>query len=305
MTWKRTGLVFASDRAQMPVFSMENDKIKIFYSDRDYEGKSYGNSVECEINSQEPYKLEFSNTQKEILRSGSRGLNDNAGVMPMQLIKSKLFYIGWSLRRDVPYYNLTHVAQEKNNSYEKLGPILSPDVKDNSFSGTLHVMPFSKEVPWIGYYLSCDRWVEDEYETLQPSYDLKIAISHDLVDWTKLGRIAIAREGDEEGISGASVLKHGKNYHMWFSARSGKRFRQGNGVYTIKHAISQDGLNWTRTGNYGLRPTADLDENMCAYPSVLMQDGIIHLIYNGRSFGEGGIHHAWMELNTLNDKEMM
>lgn len=303
MTWKRTGLVFACDRAQMPVFSTQNDKIKIFYSARDHEGKSYGNSVECNLNPRSPKKIGFSNIQNKILQPGMPGLNDNAGVMPMQLLQNKLFYIGWSLRHDVPYYNLTHVAQKTNELYNKLGPILPPDVKDNSFSGTLHVMPLNREVPWIGYYLSCDRWVEDEFEMLQPSYDLKIAISHDLLCWTKLGRIAISREGDEEGISSASVLKHRNSYHMWFSARSGKNFRQGNGVYAIKHAISHDGLSWTRTGNYGLSPTADFDENMCAYPSILMQNEIIHLIYNGRSFGEGGIHHAWMKLSDLDHKE--
>jgi len=300
MTWTRSGVVFDCDRAQMPVFSKLVDRYVVCYSERDQNGKSFGKLVECKFDLKDKKKIQFMGAEHNVIYPGLPGRNDNAGVMPMQIINDKLFYIGWSLRKDVPYYNMTHIAKWNGHKVEKLGPILPPDSIDNSFSGTFHVVPFDDETRWIGYYLSCDRWVHDEFDNLQPSYDLKIATSCDCINWSKLGKSAILREGDEEGLSGATVLKHHGIFHMWFSAREGKNFRFGRGAYSIKHATSTDGVNWVRSGKYGL--TADLSrgENMCAYPSIMEVDGVLHMIYNGYSFGQRGISHAWMSKKQLN-----
>ncbi len=299
MTWTRSGIVFDCDRAQMPVFSYAAGRHLVCYSDRDDDGRSFGNIVECKFNAKQKNEIYFMEPKQHVIRPGLPGQNDNAGVMPMQIINNKIFYIGWSLRKDVPYYNMTHIANWNGRNAEKLGPVLPPDIIDNSFSGTFHVMLTNEEAFWIGYYLSCDRWVCDELNNPQPSYDIKIATSSDCINWTKLGKTAISREGNEEGLSGATVLKFNGVHHMWFSAREGKNFRFGTGAYSIKHATSTDGVNWTRSDKYGL--TADLayGENMCAYPSIVEVNGVIHMIYNGKSFGEHGIFHAWMSNKDL------
>ena len=56
--------------------------------------------------------------------------------MPMQQIENKLFYIGWTIREDVPYFNYTSIAEINGDSFTKMGPILAPDCVDQGFSGT-------------------------------------------------------------------------------------------------------------------------------------------------------------------------
>ena len=101
--------------------------------------------------------------------------------MPTCKIDEKLYYIGWTLRNDVPYYNYTSVAVEYNKylnrGYRKLGPILSPDTVDNGYSGTIDIVKMGEK--YLGYYLSCTDWKFDENDTLQPCYDIKIAVSYD------------------------------------------------------------------------------------------------------------------------------
>ena len=62
----------------------------------------------------------------------------------------------------------------------------------------------------MGYYLSCQHWLPDENNRLQPSYDIKIATSVDGINWNKLGKTAIKLEGKEAGATSATIIKHKK-----------------------------------------------------------------------------------------------
>jgi hypothetical protein len=296
MSWKRTGIFFEAERAQLPVISNFDDEFLVTFSSRDDKGRSLGNMITLHFNNDEPV---WSNLEIGIIKPGKPGSTDASGCMPMQIIDKKLYYIGWTLRQDVPYFNYCSVAERIEGSIIKLGPILAPDIIDNSFSGTLCVIKNINLDCYMGYYLSADKWIEDELGALQPSYDIKISKSYDGLQWKKLGLVAIAREGLERGVSAASVIMHDGLFHMWFSSREAKKFRSGEGVYKIKHAYSYDGLTWYRSNNYGLEYNADIGENMCAYPTIVIKDDKIHMFYNGFSFGQGGIYHAHMCVNDL------
>lgn len=296
MIWKRTGLFFKADRAQLPVVSNVNGEFFVTFSSRDKQGRSVGNMLRLNFEVETPVWSEF---ETKIIESGKPGSTDSSGCMPMQIINRKLYYIGWTLRKDVPYFNYCSVAEMVDGKINKLGPILAPDLIDGGFSGTLFVSKNINLNCYLGYYLSADKWIPDELGVLQPSYDIKIAKSYDGLRWEKLGLVAIARKGPEEGISAATIIVHNGLYHMWFSSREAKNFRLGQGAYKIKHAYSQDGIKWTLTNNFGLEHCADSGENMCAYPSVIINNQYLHMFYNGFSFGQRGIYHAYMSTEDL------
>lgn len=297
--WKKQGNLLDTKMAQLPVVSLLDNRILLTFSDRDADGRSFGNLAEIIV---KEGKLDCSIIERNILSKGQPGDYDAAGTMPMQIIDNKLFFIGWTLRQDVPYFNYTSVAEIDNTNVRKIGPILSPDVVDSGYSGTLNVVWNEHECSYVGYYLSGTGWENDENKQLQPCYDLKIATSDNLLNWKKSGVAAIALKPCEAGLSSATVIQDTQGaWHMWFSTRASQHFRDGDGAYSIKHAISKDGFNWSRSENFGLTHDRNLGENMAAYPSVFCYKNTLYLLYNGFAFGKGGISYATMELSKLSD----
>lgn len=299
MTWRRHGIIFPSTRAQLPVISAISDGFRCYYSTR-LDGRSVGNYFDFQISKRDK-RIQIFSQANNLLMPGTAGAVDSAGCMPMQFCGDLLYYIGWTLRVDVPYFNYTCVARINNDgSIKKLGPILSPDTVDDGFSGTLFSMPDpADDNHFIGYYLSADSWLEDENNALQPTYNLKICRSKDGIKWKKTGDVAISKEAREAGISAASIIKASGAYHMWFSVREGVNFRGGEGAYAIKHASSLDGINWFRDDKYSLASDKLYGENMCAYPSIIKFQDTIYMFYNGLNFGEGGISLATISVSSI------
>ena len=153
---------------------------------------------------------------------------------------------------------------------------------------------------YLGYYLSGTGWIEDENGKLNPTYNIKIAKSHNLIKWEKLGLTAIECVNEEAGISGSTIVYIDNIYHMWFSARKSKNFRNSkSGAYKIKHAWSIDGINWTRDDLFGLEPDGVNEKIMVAYPSVEILNEKITIFYNGDGFGETGIFYASIDNNEF------
>lgn len=298
MSWIKHGNIFSFDKAQLPVVSASTDGFVCFFSNRE-QGKSHGCFFTFEVAVDD--NIRITAVEEKVLMPGDAGACDVAGCMPMQLIDGYLYYIGWTPRKDVPYFNYVSIAKFGCTPAKKLGPILSPDLIDQGFSGTFfqllnHVGNSDK---FLGYYLSADKWTLDENDELQPSYDIKICESDDRLNWKKTGKIAIARFPHEAGVSSATVISHKKLFHMWFSVREAKNFRGGEGSYSIQHATSVDGLNWVRDTDYQLKRDPLIGEDMCAYPSIFKFKNTLHMFYNGRGFGDGGVSHATMHLEEL------
>ena len=204
--WKKLGVVLKKNRAQLPTVSKIAGELYLVYSDRDADGRSFGQMQKFKINGER--FLFASDAQKTIL-PGVAGSLDVAGAMPMQIVGDYMYYIGWTLREDVPYFNYTCVARLVKGEAEKLGPILSPCVVDNGYSGTFNVVWCNQRSCYLGFYLSGVGWETDENGDLQPKYDIKIATSTNLVNWEKTGLTAIKLMKDEAGLSSATVRKVG------------------------------------------------------------------------------------------------
>lgn len=292
--WHKHGLIYNLGKAQCPVVSKNEDYWRIYFTSRDSDNKNIANFIDVEAGN--PSKIKYK--KERFMQCGKVGECDAAGVMPTAFHNNNLYYIGWTLRQDVPYFNYTCVAQKYGESYHKLGPVLSPSITDPGYSGTLGI--YQSDYILYGYYLSCVSWLPDENNKLQPSYDIKMATSIDGIRWNKLGKTAINLENNEAGISSATVIKHKNLFHMWFCVRKAKDFRnKKENAYKIKHAFSEDGYTWTRDEKYAILPELEFEKIMCAYPNVIKYNDKIHMFYNGDGFGQTGIAHATMELKNL------
>mgnify|MGYP006140108589 FL=1 len=293
--WKFGGQILSGSKAQLPVVSKLLDNRHIVnYSRRDEFGRSHG--FQRTLTSLFPPLL---GPEISLISPGSPGDTDVAGVMPMQQVKEFLYYIGWTLRKDVPYHNYLSVAKETPEGFSKIGPILAPDIIDNGFSGTFFVIKFLRK--YFGYYLSVVGWSKDENGNLNPNYNIRIATSNDGLNWQRLDKTAIDLENKEGGISAITILERKGILHGWFSVRGTKNFRlSASGGYKIVHAFSHDGINWTRDSNFNLLPgLSDGAKAMVAYPSVYKVKDKLVLFFNGDGFGDDGIFWAWLPLKNL------
>jgi len=292
--WSYGGHLLKGQRAALPVVSNEEDHSIVMFSSRDSMGRSYG--LCSSLISLFPPKV---GEPRLVLKHGNPGSFDVAGVMPMQSIEGYLFYIGWTLRKDVPYFNYSCISEKRGNYYKKIGPILGPDIYESGFSSFFHAVKY--EDRYLGYYLSVIDWSNDEKGNLNPNYDIKIAESNDLINWKRLNLTAISLNKDEAGIGAISIIKHQKIFHAWFSVRKGKNFRDDpSGGYRIEHATSHDGILWSRDKNYSIMPGDFVgSEKMAAYPSVYIAGESVIIFFNGNGFGEDGIFWCHMPLNEL------
>lgn len=297
LDWKFGGQILCGSKAQLPVVSeLSNGQHVVNYSRRDVLGQSHGfqRTLTCLF----PPLL---GPEVRLLSPGSPGDTDVAGVMPMQQVNDFLYYIGWTLRMDVPYCNYLSVAKQTADGFSKLGPILAPDVIDNGFSGTFFVVRFQDK--YFGYYLSVVGWSKDENGNLNPNYNIRIATSNDALNWHRLDKTALELEKNEGGISAITVIRRKGVLHAWFSVRGAENFRtSSSGGYKIVHAFSYDGISWTRDMHFGLSPGfSDGCINMVAYPSVYKVKENLVLLFNGDGFGDDGIFWAWLPVNSLDN----
>ena len=179
---------------------------------------------------------------------------------------------------------------------------MGPDVVDSGYSETLYVLDLGAY--FLGYYLSQIGWVPDELGNLNPTYDIKIAKSSNLLEWRKIGKTAIPLQSGEAGVSAVSVLRVGGILHMWFSVRGASNFRiASEQAYKIGYAYSYDRVSWTRSNRFCIEADKSLvgqDEMVC-YPSVFRHRGSIFMLYNGNQFGKTGIFLASLAEETLSN----
>jgi hypothetical protein len=295
--WVKKGNIFNDHHSQVPVIDEYEDFYRIYYSTR-INGKS--NPMFIDVNKETPNKI-LKRSNEPILKLGEKGSFDWAGIMPTEIItigdKKYLYYIGWSLRMDVPYHNNLGLAISVDNgeTWEKVskGPVLSTSYKEPGYIGTVSIL--IENGLWRMWYLSCLNWIESE-NGMEPTYDIKYATSTNGIDWEPTGIICIPLDGDEGGISSARVLKINNEYQMWYSIRNKLDYRDNiKNSYRIKKSTSNDGISWVKNNSIDLDITEENEwENiMVCYPFIVRNNNNkLLMFYNGNGFGKTGIGYA-------------
>lgn len=294
--WIKKGNIFGEHRAQLPVVDIYPDRYRIYYSTRNDEGKSIPMFIEVDKND---LKQIITPPTKVDIKLGNPGMFDWAGIMPTEIVTmygvKYLYYIGWSLRKDVPYHNSLGLAVSNDNgmTWKKYaGPVFSTNSIEYGYVGTAGIIV--EHNLWRMWYLSCRSWIEHNGR-LEPIYDIKYAESPNGVTWTTTKKMtAIPLQNNEGGISAARVFNDGYEYHMVFSVRGAIDYRTNSEQsYRIKSAHSFDGMRWTRNPETIIDISNDAWENfMVCYPYIIEDNNQRIMFYNGNNFGETGIGYA-------------
>lgn len=294
--WEKNGIIFDKHHAQVPVVDEYDDFYRIYYSTR-INGKS--NPLFVDVDKKNPKKIIYEHTEP-ILKLGNPGSFDWAGIMPTDIIEVNsvkyLYYIGWSLRLDVPYHNNLGLAisTDNGNTWNKFsnGPVFSTNCVETGYIGTVEIL--IEDGVWRMWYLSCRDWVTSN-GVMEPTYDIRYATSIDGITWEATNTVCIPLEDNEGGISSCRILKKNNEYMMWYSIRDVLDYRTNiNHSYRIKTAKSFDGINWFKNKDIDLDISEEnsWEDTMVCYPFIVERDDSLLMFYNGNGFGKTGVGYA-------------
>lgn len=305
MKIEKKGLIFNTEGkigddfpfyAQIPFADKYDDYIRIYYSSRTRDVKSFPFYIDvdyCDM------KKIIHINKNPLLALGAPGTFDDNGITASSIVsvgnEKYLYYIGWNKRVSVPYALNIGLAISKNNGeFVKLseGPLLDRHIVDPIFSTAPCVL--FDENNFKMWYVSCLRWVE-VFGKMEPIYVIKYAESDNGIEWKRFDHICLNSSFDGEALGRPWVIKENNLFKMWYSSRGSKNYRDKSGEhYMIKYAESVDGVNWERKDSEFLMPlsSSGWDSEMQEYCSVITVNGIKYLLYNGNLFGKTGFGYA-------------
>lgn len=266
----------------------KKNKIKIYFTHRNKDNKSEISECIFDVKS----KKIINNSFKKILSVGAKGALDENGVSYPFIIKNKkinyFFYVGWSKKKGVPFNNRLAVVKLKNkNSNRRL--FIKNLSKTGSGSNFIYKI---KKNNFLMFYTHFLKWIKEK-KKIKHYYTIRVAHSHDLINWKSYKKNLINFNKNEFAISKPSIIKHKKKFHMWFCFRGKK--------YKIGYAYSKDGINWIRDDksfNFSNKYYKWEAKEMC-YPSVIKIKNQLFMVYCGKQYGKGGL--GLMKMRLLND----
>jgi len=308
MKWYKKQRIFDVDQhrseslvshAAMPyAFHMHDDHYRVFFSSRNAEGKSLPYYFDCVVANQTITPIGA--VSQPLLVLGNLGTFDDSGIMPSSVLrinnKIYLYYVGWSVPRNVSYHLAIGLAISEDNghTFNKLstGPILDRDMFDPHFSTT----PYVTYVDGLFrmWYASCTGWTIIHNHT-EPQYLIKYCESADGINWHKGYPVSVDYSAHVEAIARPSIMHTHEGYRMYFSYRKITDYRtQQQQGYKIGSVTSADGIHWDGSCNLHELPlsAASWDSDMVAYCHVFTHQDITYMLYNGNGFGKSGIGYA-------------
>jgi hypothetical protein len=275
MNWVKKGILFDTEWAQLPVVDVYSNFYKIYYSTRDENGRS------------KPKAISISKDLQKILACetiplplGQPGSFDSHGIMPSSIYTRKkdgwkfMYYVGWSKRIDIPYWNSIGMAVSIDNgiTWKKCseGPYLSSNPLESGFIGTVEI---NTSNPHEIYYSSA-HWKKFD-NSWEPIYDIKISRNG------IVGETILPLKENEGGIAAFRPIKN----KFYYSKRNKLDYRTNpQNSYKI---YSWDPI--TKQETMELSPSKN--EIMCAYPYII-EDTDKYIMFYNSDFGKLGISYA-------------
>ncbi|HEY9868988.1 MAG TPA: hypothetical protein V6D08_07465 [Candidatus Obscuribacterales bacterium] len=301
MKWRKLGRIFVPDgtvdwmrsHAAVPVVDrIDSDVVKVYFSPRDAQGRSYTGYVVVDLRA--PTKI-LDVSREPVLSPGRLGAFDDSGAMGTCLIdvghEKYFYYIGWNLGVTVPFRNSIGLARSVDGGvtftrYAE-GPIIDRTPLEPHFTASCCVL--HDESRYRIWYLSCLDW-ESVNGKPQHRYHIKYGESPDGINWERKGLVAIDfKSEDEYAISVPRVIRDKSGYKMWYSYR-GRSYRIG-------YAESPDGYVWERRDELSGIDVSDTgwDSEMICYPCVFDHNGERYMFYNGNGYGQSGFGLAVLD----------
>jgi len=291
--WEKIGRIYypsfdsswMHSHASVPFAHQMNDNLyRIFFSPRCTNNISRVGWVDIDI--QSPCKI-IKKSEKPFIEIGKIGTYCDTGIMPSWIFYDKsskkyyFYFIGWTKRVTVPFHQAIGeitLAKLPENIINKTYPILDRSKHDH-FYVTNPCIVKNKSTYYM-YYLSCLDWFDKN--SPKSKYGIKVATSDDLIKWNTKNDFLFPMKG-KTAYARPSVIIINKVFHMWYSVR--KKARD----YVIRHASSNNGIDFKIDNRYGLEPSNDgWDSEMVAYPHVFKFKGNIFMLYCGNDYSNKG-----------------
>ena len=294
MTWIKKGLIIAPDErhwwnkthAMLPTVSkLHGNFFKFFYSGRDSNGRSQIGFSIIEIIADEIFLRKTS--IEPVLEPGERGCFDDNGVTPSCVLDKSLYYIGWNSGTTTFRMSLIMgLAFEKNNVFirNSRAPLLNKTDREPFGISTAPYVIKSKK-GFEMWYVSGEAWINRDL----PKYNIKYASSHDGIQWTNNGEVALELLDKETALARPCILYDGHTYEMYFS------YKDPQIGYRIGYATSSNGKKFKRSqdqSHYLNVSEEGWDSEMVEYSFVFEHQNIRFMLYNGNNYGENGIGYA-------------
>jgi sucrose-6-phosphate hydrolase SacC (GH32 family) len=317
-TWKKMGRVFdpmkVEDRpwlkefAQAPATLIFDDFLRIYFAcrpPRDPKTGQYVSHTAYVDVKKDNFMDIICFAEKPVFELGAPGTFDEFGTYPTSVQRHNgelvAYYGGWTRCSSVAFTVCIGKAysHDDGKTFEKVGkggPII-PYSHDEPFiiSGP-KIRRFNNK--WYLFYIAGKKWVMDN-GVPEPVYRIRLAISDDGVNWTKVGKDLIETkiEVDEAQASPDVIFWKGK-YHMFFCYRNSTNYRKNQRGYRIGYASSDDLFNWVRDDykvGIDISEDGNFDNETIAYPHVFEMDGNLHMLYLGNQVGRFGFGWAKLE----------
>lgn len=217
-----------------------------------------------------------------VLSSGAPGSWDDNGVYNPHVIKGegtyKMWYTGYSSTDTV--FQIGYATSSDGIIWTKdsNNPVLSAGTSGTWDADGVGAATVIKDgTTYKMWYEGSDvqRWLRIGYAT-----------SPDGINWTKDPNNPVISEGDWEsfnewGVAAPSVVKDGATYHMLFIGID------ANNLYSIGHAYSPDGSNWTESPDnpHFSRGYGDVwDSGDVGHPTLFKDDNesVFKVFYRGQ-----------------------
>ena len=232
-----------------------------------------------------------------VLDIGSPGTFDDNGVVPISVIKKGrvvyLYYIGFQLGINVPYYMFCGLAvsHDNGNTFVRLSKSPVLDRTSEDLFARCGVNVIQDEGVWKAYYVGGvkDGWTEYNGKRL-PLYTMKYIESKDGISWDNqtVKQCLEFNSDDEHGFGRPHVFKEGGLYKMYYSIRTYSR------GYYIGYAESSDGVSWNRKDDLaGIGVSLEGWDSMnISYPYIYKYKDKMYMFYNGNGCGKTGFGYA-------------
>ncbi len=313
--WKKLGRVFnpqeveniswLKEFAQAPSVLIYEEFIRVYFSCRptaDSNGQYVSYSAFIDLNRENLF--ERVNISKEpILKLGELGTFDEFGTYPSSVIRNGndmfVYYGGWTRCESVPFNVAIGIAKSDDDgkTFTKLGPgpVLSYSVNEPFILSGPKIRRFNNK--WYLWYIAGSKWILDNGKP-EPVYKIRMAISDDGLNWTKINKDLIESKVEEnEAQASPDVFFYEGKYHMFFCYRYSSNYRGKNGGYRIGYASSDDMINWKRDDSKAGIDISESgwDSEMISYPHVFELDNTIYMLYLGNQVGRYGFGIAKLE----------
>jgi hypothetical protein len=313
--WRKLGKVFTpqstqgrpwlKEFAQAPATLIFDDFVRVYFSCRpqpDSDGQYISYSAWVDLDRLNLFKI-LDIAESPILSLGDVGQFDEFGTYPISMTRNNnqiwAYYGGWTRCESVPF-NVAigaAVSYDKGKSFRKLGtgPVLSYSPNEPFILSGPKIRRFNGN--WQLFYIAGRKWklIDNRPE---PVYKIRMAISNDGLNWTRLNRDLIPSILEEdEAQASPDVFYCNNKYHMFFCYRYSSDYRNKSRGYRIGYASSSDMIRWERDDSKCGMTVSDngWDDEMVSYPHLFELDGKIYMAYLGNQVGKYGFGLAVLE----------